>query len=88
MKYKIHQKKIEDLSNTVYIYSVDIIGFAKSLREKSYNNKLITTIVNNTGKLSVDLLDTVDIIDDKKISESFKNLIKLAEKNIKKSSKN
>jgi hypothetical protein len=70
---KIDQKLLSSLSNRVYIFSVDTIGFVKSLRKAGIESAQIYLLLKKAGELSTTYLDVEDVTDnkefEKKISE-------------------
>ena len=65
--------EIEKLSNQAYIYSIDNISFAKSLRKIGYESKTESELVNFTGKLYNSLSETCDLNNKNKIIVELEN---------------
>ncbi len=73
MEKDILEKSLSDLSNKSYIFSINVISFAKTLQKRGFEAEIVNNFVNLSGNMADTLLDTADL---KNTNEIIVNLEK------------
>ena len=78
MKYL--QEDLDDLSNKVYIFSINTLSFVKSLEKSDTKPENAVILLTLAGKLTDILLDTADKTDRSEIIKDLGEAHKIIEK--------
>jgi len=70
---------ISKLESKIYIFSVDIFSFVKTLMNQNITNSFTVGLLNASNKLYSNFLDLIDIQTNKSKSEIHKDCIELAD---------
>lgn len=73
MNNENQEKILDELSNKTYIFSINVISFAKTLQKKGFEKEIVDNFIVLSGTIADILLDTAEL---KKKNEIIANLEK------------
>lgn len=73
MNNENEEKILDELSNKTYIFSINVISFAKTLQKSGFDKQIVDNFVVLSGTIADIILDTVEL---KKKNEIIANLEK------------